>query len=195
MSDAIRWELSASHPLSKGSVTLATLARVYKDRVEQALTTGTGQQYRVTVNWSTCLLNDGEDWSWRESNEAMRYLSQECPELIWCVHARGEEHTEWVIYAYRGVEYQEQRPEWVFPPPNMDRLPTPQRLELPSDPLDAEAALRMALEQMKHVPTCPALDVRPFKLVSYCTCPYGEVLKSLSALEKKRLNERLANHG
>lgn len=182
MSQSIRWELSAFHPTSLGSVTLSTLPKVYQAKVEQALTNGTGQQYAVEVNWSNGDLNDGEDWSWRESDEAMRYMSQVCSELIWMVHAKGEEHKEWAVYAYKGVQYQVNRPEWDLPLPNVARLPTLTADPLPRDPLPVEAALRMAADQMRHAPNCPAVEIPPMTLSSRCTCSYGEVLRTLNAL-------------
>jgi hypothetical protein len=190
MSYAIRWALYAYHPRSLGSVTLSTLPLSYRERVEAALTKGTGQSYAVNVDWSNGLLNYGEDWSWRECDEAVRYLSQFCPELIWVVHALGEEHKQWALYAYAGVAYREDMPDWVPPLPNMARLPAPRSIPIPADPLNTESALRIAFDQMKHSSSCAAIARAPLVLATKCNCPYRAVQEALKAAEERRRASR-----
>ena len=192
MSQNIRWELLAYRPVSLLEVDFKHLPRGLRARVEEGLTRGTGQEYEVRVDWSNGNLNYGESWTWREHEEAMRYMSTKAPELIWQVHAKGEDHQQWAITAYRGVQYRDDMPEWHPPLPNAHRLPNQEAVDIPGDPLGPEAALRMALDQMRHLPTCPAVERPPLILSSHCTCPYGEVAKSLAALETQRLHDRLA---
>lgn len=190
MSYAVRWQLFAIHPVSLSNMGIGDLPKGYIARVQRSLTEGTGQEYLVDLDPKTGDLFHGETTSWYEELTAMEAMSRACPELIWAVRGMGEDHKEWVTYAYRGRHHRFDRPPWTPPPPDMSYLPVVEEMRIPSDPLNEVEALELALDSIPHSPACAARstreDGRPsFILSTKCNCNRGLIEKALAAAREK----------
>jgi hypothetical protein len=173
-----QYSLHAIHPKSLGSITMTTWPEGFRRTVQQELSELYGS--RISVDFATGSLFAGERVKFYENDEAMRHLSQQCPQAIWVLHIDGEEPGDRrALYAYRGVTYVEKEEPWVPPPPNMKRLPSVDEdlLDVDPDPPTVIEALELSLRQAGHDLECSSRDISPNGSDDYrCDCWRSKVV-------------------